>query len=258
MSKYDRMNPMEQEMNNLFSEFMNQDRSSKANDIYFNGGVLDDHDFNGYTIFHNPTYTAAKALLEKNFPLDDLRFISAFRVMSSNVQDIDRFIEFLNKWKDLIINNPYRNNGPFLSPNPNPWSDPCTPYYYNGVQPLYGCPTPMEIPKEWMGETPSDISRREMSPKKWDDYFASLSNDDVQKEPNETEDETEKKQKEFTEMLYGSTSGVPGPVEPGGLKDRVSLKAILDYPSTGVEINENPVPLTTDEKDSVDKDNEED
>jgi len=52
-------------------------------------------------------------------------------------------------------------------------------------------------------------------------------------------------------MVYKSISGTPGPAEPGQLKN-ASLKAILDYPSTGVKINDNPASLTEENK-SVDK-----
>jgi hypothetical protein len=138
-----------------------------------------------------------------------------------------------------------------------------------------------------------------MGTKEWNDYFASLSNDDVQKGPNEPDEQSsDEKMSSFlgsawndppvrtrTEKFYGSTGGFPfpekigknkdqykkrvvlsaegtsskedvqkGPNESDELKDRFSLKGILDYPSTGIVINENPVPLTTtDKNDSVDK-----
>ena len=57
-------------------------------------------------------------------------------------------------------------------------------------------------------------------------------------------------------MVYKSISGTPGPAEPGKLKN-ASLKAILDYPSTGVVINENPVSLTEENK-SVDEEKKND
>ena len=257
MAKFNQPSMAEEEMNRQMADILQENRTAKANDIYCNGGILDALSFTGDMMrYYVPSANDRKKLLEDSFVLSELRFVSAFRLLDAADVDIDKMIAFLIKWKEIIAANPIRTDGPFMRPNPNPWSPAAI--YNTGYAPARFNPAPMEIPKEWRGETPSDISRREMSPKNWDDYFASLSNDDVQKGSNETEDETEKKQKEFTEMLYGSTSGVPGPVEPGGLKDRVSLKAILDYPSTGIAINENPVPLTTDEKDSVDKDNEED
>jgi hypothetical protein len=154
----------------------------------------------------------------------------------------------------------------------------------------------MSIPPEWRGETPCDLSRRQMGSKEWNDYFASLNNDDVQKGPNEPDEQGEEMpsflgsvwdnkpsnvrsslreepvipgapEPGFKNRTHKSTRVVlsakeispkddiqKGPNEPDESKDRFSLKGILDYPSTGVVINENPVPLTTtDKNDSVDK-----
>ena len=296
------------------------------NDIYTNGGLLDNMTYAGY-IVPQPFGSTGKTILEREFTYEELSFISRCRLHSITIGDLDRLISLLEKFRDKCKTVALDPFGQPMPQQPPVWNNPYPSYGFglNGnVQPLYGCPVPMEIPKEWKGETPSDISRRQMGPKNWEDCFASLSNDDVQKGPNEpdeqeekkpsfsssvnnkpinmkaelagfygisappepgfknetsksrrvvlspegvsskddvqkdlneTEDDTDKKQKEFTEMLYGSTSGTPGPVEPGQLKD-VSLKAILDYPSTGIVINKNPVPLTEENKIVEDKDKE--
>lgn len=311
-----------QEAENVWHEHQRKAATAMTSDIYTNGGLLDRNNSMGYEqpVFYPSTI---QQILERDFSYEELKFIAGARLMTMSMADIDRLISLLEKLKEFIKNIPTNGLPTPVTPSTPSWN---TPYYGfgGGVQPSY----PMEIPKEWMGETPSDISRRQMSPKNWDDHFASLSNDDVQKGPNETdeqssdekmpsflgsawntppvrtrtkkfygstgtpfpekigkkkdqykkkvvlspegvsskddvqkdlnetEDETDKNQKEFTEMLYRSASGTPGPVEPGQLKGIPSLKAILDHPSTDVEINENPVPLTEENKIAEDKDKE--
>lgn len=270
------------------------------NDIYTNGGLLDNTTYAGY-IVPQPFGSTGKTILEREFTYEELSFISRCRLHSITIGDLDRLISLLEKFRDKCkALDPF---GQSMPQQPPVWNNPYSSY----VQPLYGAPVPMEIPKEWMGETPSDISRRQMGPKNWGDYSAPSSNDEVQKGPNEPDEQeekkasfssslwnnkpsnmkaelssfygisaapepgfkktgvvlsadgisskddvqTEKKQEEFTDMVYKSISSTPGPAEPGQLKN-ASLKAILDYPSTGVVINENHVSLTEENK-SVDK-----
>lgn len=278
------------------------------NDIYTNGGLLDNTTYAGY-IVPQTFGSIGKTILEREFTYEELSFISRCRLHSITIGDLDRLISLLEKFRDKCKTaafDPFF--GQSMPQQPPVWNNPYSSY----VQPLYGAPVPMEIPKEWTGETPSDISRRQMGPKNWGDYSAQSSNDEVQKGPNEPDEQeekkpsfssslwnnkpsnmkaelssfygisaapepgfknrtskstrvvlsadgisskddvqTEKKQEEFTDMVYKSISGTPGPVEPGQLKN-ASLKAILDYPSTGVVINDNPVSLTEENK-SVDK-----
>lgn len=293
------------------------------NDPYTNGGVIDSMNKFGYINAQSFGVGPGKMILEKYFVYEDIKFLSCFRLQTATLPEVKRFKELISRFEKYLSENAWEttmgNTVPGYTPSYNGWNNP---NLFGGVsvQPIYGAPVPMEIPKEWTGETPSDISRRQMGPKNWGDYYASSSNDEVQKGPNEpdeqeekkpsfsssvnnkptnmkaelagfygisappepgfknrtsksarvvlsaegisskdnvqkalneTEDETEKKQEEFTDMVYKSISGTPGPVEPGQLKN-ASLKAILDYPSTGVVINENPVSLTEENK-SVDK-----
>lgn len=124
---------------------------------------------------------------------------------------------------------------------------------------MYGVPNPGYV-KKYPEETSNVLSAEVRSSKDDSGHFKVVStgpSTGIVIEDNSVsskEDETEKKQKDFTELLYGSTSGFPGPVEPGQLKN-VSLKAVLDYPSTGIVNNENPVSLTEENK-SVDKEDE--
>lgn len=286
------------------------------NDPYTHGGVIDSMNKLGYINAQSFGVGPGKMILEKYFAYEEIKFLSCFRLQTATLPEIKRFKELISRFEKHLSENVQEttmgNTVPGYTPSYNGWNNP---NLFGGasVQPLYGAPAPMSIPPEWMGETPSGISRRQMGTKDWD------WDDDVQKGPNEpdeqeekkeempsflgsawnnkpsnvrsslyfrlpgapepefknrttkskrvvlsaegvsseTEDETEKKQREFTEMVYKSASDDPGPAEPGGLKDKVSLKGILDYPSTGVVINENPVPLTEENK-SVDKDNEKD
>ena len=285
---------------------MSKYRTAMNNDIYTNGGLLDNTTKFGYA--QPQMYGSnqiARQILETEFTYEELSFISGCRLPSMTLPDIDRLMSLIKRFKQA-----FEAKGLTMGHGTVGYPNNFVPQYNTNVQPLYGAPAPMSIPPEWMGVTSSGISRRQMGTKDWDW-------DDVQKGPNEpdeqkekeeempsflgsvwdnkpspvrgslynglpgapepgfknrtktkrvvlsaegvsseTEDETEKKQKEFTEMVYKSASDAPG-VEPPGSKGISSLKAILDYPSTGVEINENPVPLTEENK-SVDKDNEKD
>ena len=299
------------------------------NDPYTNGGVIDSMNKFGYINAQSFGVGPGKMILEKYFVYEDIKFLSCFRLQTATLPEVKRFKELISRFEKYLSENAWEttmgNTVPGYTPSYNGWNNP---NLFGGVsvQPIYGAPVPMEIPKEWMGETPSDISRRQMGPKNWGDYSATSSNDEVQKGPNEPDEQSsdektpslfrstgfpfpekigekepsfsssiwntkaglaafgipappepgfnrtskstrvvlsaegisskddvqaEKKQEEFTDMVYKSISGTPGPVEPGQLKN-ASLKAILDYPSTGVVINENPVSLTEENK-SVDK-----
>ncbi len=285
------------------------------NDPYTNGGVIDSMNKFGYINAQSFGVGPGKMILEKYFVYEDIKFLSCFRLQTATLPEVKRFKELISRFEKYLSENAWEttmgNTVPGYTPSYNGWNNP---NLFGGVsvQPIYGAPVPMEIPKEWTGETPSDISRRQMGAMNWGDYSAPSSNDEVQKGPNEPDEQeekkpsfssslwnnkprtieealyglygmpaapepgfknrtrsstrvvlsakeasskddvqTEKKQEEFTDMVYKSISGTPGPVEPGQLKN-ASLKAILDYPSTGVKINDNPVSLTEENK-SVDK-----
>lgn len=276
-------------------------REAMNNDPYTNGGVIDSTNKYGYVNAQSFGVGPGKTILEKYFSYEELRFLSCFRLQTATLPEVKRFKELISRFEKYLSENALEttmgNTVPGYTPSYNGWNNP---NLGTSVQPLYGAPVPMEIPKEWMGETPSDISRRQMGTKEWDNHFASLSNDDVQKGPNEPDEQSsDEKIPSFlgsawndppvrtrTDKFYGST-GTPfpekigakkdpykkrvvlstegisskddvqkGPNEPGELKDRLSLKGILDYPSTGIKINDNPVPLTTtDKNDSVEEKN---
>lgn len=273
-------------------------REAMNNDPYTNGGVIDSTNKYGYVNAQSFGVGPGKTILEKYFSYEELRFLSCFRLQTATLPEVKRFKELISRFEKYLSENALEttmgNTVPGYTPSYNGWNNP---NLGTSVQPLYGAPAPMSIPPEWRGETPCDLSRRQMGSKEWNDYFASLNNDDVQKGPNEP-DEQKKKEEEMPSFLGSVWNNKPntvraalcpgapepgfknktrkskrvilsaegasskddvqkGPNEPDELKDRFSLKGILDYPSTGVEINENPVPLTEENK-SVDKDNEKD
>lgn len=275
-------------------------REAMNNDPYTNGGVIDSTNKYGYVSNQLFGVGAGKTILEKYFSYEELRFLSCFRLQTATLPEVKRFKELISRFEKYLSENALEttmgNTVPGYTPSYNGWNNP---NLGTSVQPLYGAPAPMSIPPEWKGETPCDLSRRQMGSKEWNDYFASLNNDDVQKGPNEP-DEHEEEMPSFLGSAWNNrpsnvisslsiAPGIPGapepgfknktrkskrvilsaegasskddvqkgPNEPGESKDRFSLKGILDYPSTGVEINENTVPLTEENK-SVDKDNEKD
>lgn len=276
-------------------EQMSKYRTAMNNDIYTNGGLLDNTTKFGYT--QPQMYGSnqiAKQILETEFTYEELSFISRCRLTSMTIPEIHRLISLIKRFEQSL-----EAKGLTMGQGTVGYPNNFVPQYNTNVQPLYGAPAPISIPPEWKGEPPCNLSRRQMGSKEWNDYFASLSNDDVQKGPNEPDEQSsDEKIPSFlgsawndpvrtrTDKFYGST-GTPfpekigakkdpykkrvvlptegisskddvqkGPNEPGELKDRLSLKGILDYPSTGIKINENPVPLTTtDKNDSVEEKN---
>ena len=291
-----------EEVENVWYTHKRVVQEAMNNDPYTNGGVLDSTNKYGYVNTQPFGVGPGKMILEKYFSYEELMFMSCFRLQTATLPDVKRFKELISRFEKYLSKHSWdttmSNSVPGYTPSYNGWNNP-NMFGGASVQPLYGAPVPMEIPKEWMGETPSDISRRQMGTKEWDDHFASLSNDDVQKGPNEPDEQSSDEEmpsflgstwgdppvRTRTEKFYGSTDGFPfpekigkkkdqykkrvvlptegtsskedvqkGPNEPDELKDRFSLKGILDYPSTGIVINENPVPLTTtDKNDSVEK-----
>ena len=272
------------------------------NDPYTNGGVLDSTNKYGYVNSQPFGVGSGKMILEKYFSYEELMFMSCFRLQTATLPDVKRFKELISKFEKYLSEKSWEttmsNTVPGYTPSYNGWNNP-NMFGGASVQPLYGAPVPMEIPKEWMGETPSGISRRQMGTKEWDDHFASLSNDDVQKGPNEPDEQSsDEKMPSFlgsawndppvrtrTEKFYGVT-GTPFPEKIGKKKDQYKKRVVLPTegtsskedvqkgpnepddedpleetrklfgtlaaPSSGIAINENPVPLTEENK-SVDK-----
>lgn len=268
------------EVEQVWYEYQRKAREAATNDIYTNGGLLDSSNGMGFQVM--PPYGApviSRDILENYFSYSELKFISNARLLTMTAPDVDKLIMLLKRFKQTL-----EVKGLTMGQGTNGTPNYFIPQYNSNVQPLYGCPIPQEqrnLNAKWekdlwtrkwgnLGEEsgfdfPKDNEEKLYSPgtpfpekigEKKDSHKSTvvLSAEGIS---SETEDETEKKQKEFTEMVYRSASEAPG-VEPPGSKSISSLKAILDYPSTGIEINKNPVPLTTDEKDSVDKNNEED
>lgn len=273
-------------------EQMSKYRTAMNNDIYTNGGLLDNTTKFGY---NQPqiygSNQLARQILETEFTYEELSFISGCRLQNMTIPDMHRLRSLIERFEHCL-----KVRGLTAGQGTNGTPNYFIPQYNTNVQPLYGAPVPMSIPPEWKGETPCDLSRRQMGSKEWNDYFASLNND-VQKGPNEPDEQEEEmpsflgsawnnKPSNVRSSLYFRLPGAPepefknrtnkskrvilsaegvsskddvpkGPNEPDKLKDRFSLKGILDYPSTGVVINKNPVPLTEENK-SVDKDNEKD
>ena len=279
-------------------------REAMNNDPYTNGGVIDSTNKYGYVNAQSFGVGPGKTILEKYFSYEELRFLSCFRLQTATLPEVKRFKELISRFEKYLSEKSWEttmsNAVPGCTPSYNGWNNP---YMGVSVQPLYGAPVPKEIPPEWKGETPCDLSRRQMGSKEWNDYFASLNNDDVQKGPNEPDEQSSdeempsflgstwgdppvrtrtgkfygvtgfpfpekigKKKDQYKKRVVLSAEGTSskddvqkGPNEPGESKDRFSLKGILDYPSTGIVINENSVPLTTTDKiDSVDEEKNKD
>lgn len=275
-----------EEVENVWYSHKGVVREAMNNDPYTHGGVIDSMNKLGYINVQPFGGGPGKIILEKYFAYEEIKFLSCFRLQTATLPEVARFKELISRFEKYLSENAQEttigNTVPGYTPSYNGWNNP---NLFGGasVQPLYGAPVPISIPPEWKGEPPCNLSRRQMGSKEWNDYFASLNND-VQKGPNEPDEQRSdektplffgsigtpfperigKKKDQYKKRVVLSTEGISskddvqkGPNEPDKLKERFSLKGILDYPSTGVVINENPVPLTEENK-SVDKDNEKD
>ena len=247
------------------------------NDPYTNGGVLDSTNKYGYVNNQPFGVGPGKMIIEKYFSYEELKFMSCFRLQTATLPDVKRFKELISRFEKYLSEKSWETT----MSNAVPGCTPSYPYMGVSVQPLYGAPVPTEIPKEW------------------DDHFASLSNDAVQKGPNEPDEQSsDEKMTSFlgsawndppvrtrTGKLYGVT-GFPFPEKIGKKKDQYKKRVVLSAkeipskadiqngpnepddedpleetrklfgtlaaPSSGIAINENPVPLTEENK-SVDK-----
>ena len=228
-----------QDAENAWNEHQRKATTAMSSDIYTNGGLLDRTNSMGYEtpVFYPPTI---QQILERDFSYEELKFIAGARLPNMSMADIDRLISLLEKLKKSIKNIPANGLPTPVTPSSPSWN---APYYGfgGGVQPLYGCPIPQHVEEE------------------------------AQKGPNEPDEQSSD---EKTPLFFGSI-GTPFPGKIGEKKNhykqRVVLsaegvsskddnslaKVVIDGPSTGVVINENPVSLTEENK-SVDEEKKND
>lgn len=237
-----------------WNERQRKAQTAMTSDIYTNGGLLDRTSATGYEepVFYPSTI---RQILERDFSYEELKFISGARLANMSMADIDRLISLLEKLKKSVKDIPVNGLPTPVTPSTPSWG---APYYGFGgsVQPLYGCPIPQHVEAE------------------------------AQKGPNEPDDQEKEtpslqdsvwinKPSTVSAALYNGL-GLPGAPEPGfknrtrsstrvvlsakevSSKDDSSLaKVVIDGPSTGVVINDNPVSLTEENK-SVDEEKKND
>lgn len=262
-----------QEAENAWYEHKRKSESAMSSDIYTNGGLLDRYNAMGYEqpMFYPSTI---QQLLEKDFSYEELKFIAGARLMHMSMADIDRLISLLEKLKKSIKNIPTNGLPTPVTPSTPSWNNP----YYGfggGVQPLYGCPIPQDQ------RILNDKYENDLWTKKWGN-LGEETGFDLLKDKEEDDKKEEEKIPSFlgaawndqpvrTKMEKFYSSGTPFPEKIGekkgshkrtvilspevvSSKDDSSLaKVVIDGPSTGIAINDNPVPLT--ENKSVDEEN---
>ena len=265
------------EVEQVWYEYQRKARDSASNDIYTNGGLLDSSNSMGYQVI--PPYGApmiSREILENEFSYGELKFISNARLLTMTVPDVEKLIMLLTRFKQsLEVKGLTSGQGTIGYPNN------FVPAYNSNVQPLYGCPIPADqrnLNAKW---------EKDLWTRKWGN-LGEESGFDFPKDKEEDDKKEEEKMPSFlgaawndpapvrtkTEKVYSPGTLFPEKIgeKKGSHKSTVVLsaegvssnddnrlfKVVSDEPSTGIAINENPVPLTTDEKDSVDKDNEKD
>lgn len=264
------------EVEQVWYEYQRKARDSASNDIYTNGGLLDSSNSMGYQVM--PPYGApmiSREILENEFSYSELKFISTARLLTMTVPDVEKLIMLLTRFKQsLEVKGLTSGQGTIGYPNN------FVPAYNTNVQPLYGCPIPQDqrnLNAKW---------EKDLWTRKWGN-LGEESGFDFPKDKEEDDKKEEEKMPSFLGAAWNDPApvrsalrkapGIPGAPEPGfkngtteskrvvlsaeGVSsndDNNFFKVISDGPSTGIAINENPVPLTTNEKDNADKDNEED
>lgn len=263
------------EVEQVWYEYQRKARDSASNDIYTNGGLLDSSNSMGYQVM--PPYGApmiSREILENEFSYSELKFISTARLLTMTVPDVEKLIMLLTRFKQsLEVKGLTSGQGTIGYPNN------FVPAYNSNVQPLYGCPIPADqrnLNAKW---------EKDLWTRKW----GNLGEESGFDFPKDKEDDDKKEEEQMPSFLGAAWNkpspvrsalrkapGIPGAPEPGfkngtteskrvvlsaegvtSNDDNRLFKVVSDEPSTGIAINENPVPLTTNEKDSVDKDNEE-
>lgn len=254
---YEKRKPLgSEEVENVWYTHKRVVQEAMNNDPYTNGGLLDSTNNLGYIVAQPFGVNPAKMILEKEFTYEELQFISRCRLQNISAPDLDRLIALLNKFKKKIIASNWdavmNNTAPGYNPSYNGWNNP---NLFGGpsIQPLYGCPIPQHVEEEAQ-KGPNEPDEQE---KKWEQMPSFLGS-------------TWNIKPGAVRGLYNAVSGAPEPgfknktpksttrvvlsaKEVSSKDDDSSLsKVVIDGPSTGIKINENPVPLTEENK-SVDK-----
>ena len=234
-----------QDAENAWNEHQRKAATAMTSDIYTNGGLLDRTNAMGYD---QPTFypSPIQQILERDFSYEELKFISSARLNNMSMTDIDRLISLLEKLKKSIKDIPVNGLPTPVTPSTPSWN---TPYYYGiggGVQPLYGCPIPQHVEAEAQ-KGPNEPDEQEETEKETPSLHDSVC---INKPSN---------MKAELAGFYGiSTAPEPGFKNRTHTSTRVTerdlFKVVSDGPSTGIAINENPVPLTEENK-SVDEEN---
>lgn len=142
---------------------MTKYRDAMTNDVYSNGGLLDNTNKFGYTpVAPFNTGTIGRQILETEFTYEELSFISRCRLISMTPPDVDRLMSLIKKFKEKLIASQAHQD--ILQP-PTYQTAPYfnTPYYGAAGNPwLNGGPSPVV-------ETSDDKPRRGRKPKKKED-----------------------------------------------------------------------------------------
>lgn len=92
------------EAESIWLDQMSKYRSAANNDIYTNGGLLDNvskYGFNTPHVYNN--FPFAKDVLEREFTYEELSFISRCRLTNITIPEIDRLISLIKKYKEKLI-----------------------------------------------------------------------------------------------------------------------------------------------------------
>lgn len=263
---YEKRKPLgSEEVENVWYTHKRVAQEAMNNDPYTNGGLLDSTNHLGYVIAQPFGVGLAKVILEKEFTYEELQFISRCRLQNISAPDLDRLIALLNKFKKKLMTINWDaamgNTAPGYNPSYNGWNNP---NLFGGpsIQPLYGCPIPQHVEAEAQNG-PNEPDEQEEKCEKMPSFLGSVWDNKpsaVRGLYNAVSGAQEPDPKKSRVVL--STEGTSskddvqkGPNEPGYIMSGSSLKAIIDNPSTGIVINDNPVPLTTDKNDSVEEKN---
>lgn len=256
-----------------WNERQRKAETAMTSDIYTNGGLLDRTNAMGYeqpAAFYPSTI---QQILERDFSYEELKFIAGARLPNMSMTDIDRLISLLEKLKKSIKDIPVNGLPTPVTPSTPSWG---TPYYGigGGVQPLYGCPIPQHVEAEAQKgpNEPDEQSNDEKMPS----FLGSAWNDPPVRTRTEKfygiegipfPEKIGKKKDQYKKRVVLSAEEIPskadiqnGPNEPDDedpLEETRKLFGTLAAPSSGIVINENPVPLTEENK-SVDEEKKND
>lgn len=244
----------------VWFEHQRKSREAASNDIYTNGGLLDSSNGSGFQVL--PPFGApviSRDILENYFSYSELKFMSNARLLTMTVPEVDKLIMLLKRFKQSL-----EVKGLTMGQSTNGTPNYFIPQYNSNVQPLYGCPIPQDqrnLNAKW---------EKDLWTRKWGN-LGEESGFDFPKDKEEDDKEEEEKMPSFLGSAWNDPAPVrtkpekvysPGTLFPekiGEKKGSHKSTVVLSAPNNSdIVIADNPVSLTTDEKDSVDEDNEKD